>query len=494
MTELRVLVVEQNDHCSAQLASAAAEQKPTKYRIERCLPIDASELLNSEAWDLVVLDMHAETDPTTRLSEFRNNFPSVPIVVVLAGDDESLIESLLLLGAQDCMSAEQVRNAAVLSLLGRAFARSRFANVQRYKERVDLEQALHQFRLVFDAAPMFIWFKDLENRILLCNRSAAQSIGVTVEQIEGRLTSEFYPQEADEYYSDDLDVIESGEPKLGIIEQLQIRDEKILVETSKIPYRGSDGTVQGIIVLAHDITERLKLNQQREDFVATLAHDMKIPLIGANRILDLMLGGSFGGLDKSQSELLSKLRTSNESLLELIRKLLEVYRYEQGSKNLYFERFSVKALLQQCLAEMRAHAQASNLILDFEWDGSEPWVQADSLELRRVFLNLLDNAIKFTPVGGTITVHLRSVKNEFKVEVHDTGVGIPNQDQKKLFERFWQGEPGRKYPAGTGLGLYLSKRIVEAHKGRIWCKSAPGKGTTFSVALPLADSSLPKVS
>jgi NtrC-family two-component system sensor histidine kinase KinB len=315
-----------------------------------------------------------------------------------------------------------------------------------------------------------------------------------VEQIEGKLTSEIYPQEAEEYYSDDLDVIESGQPKLGIVEQLQIREEKILVETSKIPYRGADGTVQGVIVLSLDITERLKLNQQREDFVATLAHDMKIPLIGANRMLDLLLSSSLGRIEKNQAELLAKLRTNNESLLELIRKLLEVYRYEQGSKNLYLERFSVKALLQQCIAEMKAHAEGHNLTLKFEWDGTESWVQADSLELRRLFVNLLDNAIKFTPPGGAITVHLQSVKNEVKIEVQDTGIGIAAEDQRKLFQRFWQGEPGKKYPAGTGLGLYLSRRIVEAHKGRIWCKSAPGKGTTFSLALPLADASLPKVS
>jgi PAS domain S-box-containing protein len=494
MLELRVLVIEHGSYCSKSLDSAATDKDSVRLNITSGLLEDAVRIVTNNRCDIIVLDVHEETDPLARLSRLRTLFPNVPVVAVTAQCDEQLAEQLLLNGAQDCIAKENLKKPATTSVLRRAFARSQYANLQRLQERIDLEHALQQFRLVFDAAPMFIWFKDLENRILLCNRSVAESIGMSVEQIEGKLTSEIYPQEAEQYYSDDLDVIESGQPKLGIVEQLQIRDEKILVETSKIPYRGADGTVQGVIVLALDITERLKLNQQREDFVATLAHDMKIPLIGANRMLDLLLSSSLGRVEKNQAELLAKLRTNNESLLELIRKLLEVYRYEQGNKNLYLERFSVKALLQQCITDMKAHAEGHNLSLRFEWDGTESWVQADSVELRRLFVNLLDNAIKFTPPGGAITVHLQSVKHEVKIEVQDTGIGIAAEDQRKLFQRFWQGEPGKKYPAGTGLGLYLSKRIVEAHRGRIWCKSSPGKGTTFSLALPLADASLPKVS
>src|SRR5439155_3351451 len=163
---------------------------------------------------------------------FHDVVPNLPIVAIISADDEAIAQRMLMQGAQECLSKDELDEKRLTKSIIRAVARHRYANLQRSKEKIDLEKALQQFRMVFDNAPLMIWFKDVDNRILLCNRAVAESLKLPVEQIEGRLTREFYPREADKYYSDDLDVIESGQPKLGIIERVRTGGGEILVETS----------------------------------------------------------------------------------------------------------------------------------------------------------------------------------------------------------------------------------------------------------------------
>jgi signal transduction histidine kinase len=231
---------------------------------------------------------------------------------------------------------------------------------------------------------------------------------------------------------------------------------------------------------------RLAVLEQREEFMATLTHDLKNPLIGANRILELMAGGVMGEVSEQQEKILFQLRDSNKSLLSMIQNLIEVYRFEKDVNAMMRENTDLVEIISACLDEIRPIARNREIELCSDIMEQVIALNADEKAIRRMLQNLLDNALKFTPRGGAISLKLQNLDEKIVVEIGDTGPGISYEEQKLLFQRFSQGKSGRKYTPGTGLGLYLCKQIVDAHQGEIVCISVEGAGTTFRICLPTA--------
>ncbi|NEO23548.1 hybrid sensor histidine kinase/response regulator [Moorena sp. SIO4A5] len=246
--------------------------------------------------------------------------------------------------------------------------------------------------------------------------------------------------------------------------------------------------VRSLLRLKHSVDERDEIARQREDFVSRLTHDLRTPLVAADRILNLMQQGALGEISPPVLEAIVTMTRSNHNLLTMVNTLLEVYRYEAGRKYLSFSAIPVEQVIEEVIQELSALARDKKLSLDYQTPKEvNSIVMGDRLELHRLFMNLLGNAIKFTD-NGSVTVRLRNSPNTSEghqslvvIEVEDTGFGISPEDQKELFERFRQGSHKR---SGSGLGLYLSKRILEAHQGTINVKSELGKGTLFTVTLP----------
>ncbi|MFB2879077.1 ATP-binding protein [Floridanema aerugineum] len=256
--------------------------------------------------------------------------------------------------------------------------------------------------------------------------------------------------------------------------------------------------VRSLLRLKHSIDERDAIARQREDFVSRLTHDLRTPLIAADRMLGLIRQGALGEISPTILEVLDTMVRSNQNLLAMVNTLLEVYRYEAGRKTLTFSQVDLTEILKQAVQELQPLADEKNLCLNLDLgkkatDSSDGkiTVEGDRLELHRVFINLIGNAIKFTE-AGSVEVHLinqadknSNSKPSIIVEVEDTGPGISREDQTKLFERFRQ---GKHKQSGSGLGLHLSRRIVETHQGTIDVKSELGKGSCFTVSLPVKQS------
>jgi signal transduction histidine kinase len=233
--------------------------------------------------------------------------------------------------------------------------------------------------------------------------------------------------------------------------------------------------VRSLLRLKRSIDERDEIARQREDFVSRLTHDLRTPLVAADRMLMLFGQGALGNLSAQMEEIITIMARSNTNLLAMVNTLLEVYRFEAGRKTL-------RSLLEEIAGELTPLAQAKSLCikLDFIEELSSTMI-GDRLELHRLFTNLIGNAIKFTDIGS-ITIRLTFQTEIVTIEIADTGSGIPPQEQATLFERFRQGS---HKSSGSGLGLYLSRRIVEAHEGTIRVNSEFGKGSIFIVNLPV---------
>ncbi len=251
------------------------------------------------------------------------------------------------------------------------------------------------------------------------------------------------------------------------------------------PVKGQDGTVVGTILMAEDVTERVWLNQQREDFAANLAHDLQTPVIACNRALELLLTMTEDKLEPDGKKLVSMLKKNNENLLSMIQSLLDVYRYQGGKQAMYFDHVDIRPLAVACVDELMPLAQKQGISLTANLPENLALSWGDRTALRRVIMNLLDNALKFTPTGGNVELTARNGEDSVIVMVADSGRGISLEDQQKLFKRFWYRGDYKSYKESSGLGLYLCKQIVEAHGGKIECRSEVGKSSVFSITLPL---------
>ena len=188
-----------------------------------------------------------------------------------------------------------------------------------------------------------------------------------------------------------------------------------------------------------------------------------------------------------QSRVLAMLRDSNQALLRMVKNLLAVYRYESGAEQLHLESVDLQVLLESSLEEVRPMMDAKQIQASITATHKTEQFFADSLELRRVFSNLLSNAQKYTPEGGRVYITISDDRDSqaVRIDFTDTGIGIAKSEQKNVFRRFWQGSQCHR-AIGTGLGLHLCWKIIEAHGGKILCDSDEGKGSTFSIILPKA--------
>lgn len=263
-----------------------------------------------------------------------------------------------------------------------------------------------------------------------------------------------------------------------------LRDKKIPVEINfAVITPETDEEVKKFVGVIRDIRAQKEMERLRDDFVATLTHDLRTPLLAAIQTLKFFLDGSLGALEDKQKVLLYTMKKSNEDLLGLVNALLEVYKYEAGKLDLCKTNFSLKDLVTQCFEELKTLAENKKIEFNLNFNSEDDLaINADRGEIRRVITNLCGNAINYTNLNGKIDIEVREQDGDVIFSVADNGNGIPAEDIPELFKRFSQGT-SKKRSTGTGLGLYLSRQIIEAHGGKIWLESRLNKGSEFSFLL-----------
>lgn len=279
------------------------------------------------------------------------------------------------------------------------------------------------------------------------------------------------------------EVLRAGHPYRQTAVPLQLSSVSVQDDTywdwAMWPVKDEDSKVSGLVAMFANVSDRVLLQQQREDFVATLTHDLKTPVLATNRAIRFLLDGDFGPVSDPQKEVLDTIFQSNTALYSLVQTLLDVYKFDSGVKELHMRKRNLVAVISQMLTEIMPLSLEKGVQLKATLPSEVKDVLCDEDEIRRVLQNLIDNSLKFTPTGGDIEVKMTQTIDTTIISVSDTGKGITDENKPKLFQRFWQAGTTGRYYASTGLGLYLSRRILEAHGGRIWCESTLGRGSTF---------------
>lgn len=267
---------------------------------------------------------------------------------------------------------------------------------------------------------------------------------------------------------------------------------KLAVTLTQVIDQG--GNVRGFLKILHDISRERLLARIKSEFVTIAAHQLRTPLSAIKWTLKLLLDGDAGALNKEQESFLERGYDTNERMIKLVNDLLSAARIEEGRFGYDFKDLNTDEFLGTVIKNHSEVLGRKSINLKFEKiDGALPLVYADPEKLSLAFNNLLDNAIKYTPVGGQIEIKLKQQGNYVLVSISDTGVGIPDSEQTRVFSKFFRASNVmRMETEGTGLGLFIAHNIIKRHGGDIHFTSHEGRGTTFTFTLPLKKELVPK--
>jgi signal transduction histidine kinase len=248
------------------------------------------------------------------------------------------------------------------------------------------------------------------------------------------------------------------------------------------PVHHKDGSTLGRIFVLRDITRESEAERMRSAFVATVSHELRSPLTLISGYTDTLLNA--GPWDRAtQREFLEIVARSAAKLAQLVDNLLDAAKVEAGVLHLEREPVRVERIAEQVVAHRRI--LTADHQFDVHLEAALPLADADPVRLEQILANLVDNAIKYSPEGGPITIHISRDADGLTIAVTDRGVGVTRMEAERLFERFYRVDSSLTRSArGVGLGLFICRSLVEAHGGRIWVESQPGQGSTFSFTLP----------
>ncbi len=388
---------------------------------------------------------------------------------------EGHIGVFVALGAQDCLIKSKVDSDSFARAMRYAVTRKRAEEMSR--RTITLENELLQE--ILQHAPICLATFDADLRVSSCNSVFHSQLGMMPDRVLNRRINELLPSTNVQSWQAVVSQNVSFSDPSCVIQRADDGTE-FTWDVTAWPITSRQLSLKRAIIVALDVTERIKLERQKEDFFAALAHDIKNPLAGADRLLNLMSAGTAGS---DHDKLIDLLKRSNSNVLTMLHNLLDVYRYEASAVPITLRSIDPTQSIVTAIASVSLIAAERNIAVRTDLS-DELDVVADSVALQRLLSNLLHNAIQFSEPGSSVQLQARMADSNTVFRIVDSGHGMSQEEQKYLFKRFGHGTNKQlKQGEGTGLGLYLCKQIVDALNGAITCESALGEGTIFTVTL-----------
>jgi PAS domain S-box-containing protein len=404
-------------------------------------------------------------------------FPTMPVLLLLLQDSPEIVKKAIHVGVSDCLYAplhiEEIMKTVENSIkrsdrIGdwtRREVKNTTATLQR---RVD---ELQKLDTVFEHIEDGVIILDEKSNLLSINPAARRDFGLWQDDtVKGKPVSEVLPHP-------DLKILLSESIKNTMPHnEITFEDGRVLsAQCTPIPLIGMAITMQ-------DITYLKQIDRLKNEFVNTVSHDLRSPLtaiLGYVGLLDRV-----GPVNDQQREFIHRVQNSVQNVTSLVNDLLELGRIEAGFDT-QKEVVPLEEIIRNSLETLGGQISDKKMNLHLNFPMENPPMRGNPIRLRQMLDNLIGNAIKYTPEGGDITIDVEAQNDQVILRISDTGPGIPPADQPHIFEKFYRASNVPKGVGGSGLGLAIVKSIVDNHQGRIWVESLVGKGSAFTVVLPL---------
>lgn len=402
---------------------------------------------------------------------------------------QTLIKSAQALGSGNFNQRANIKSLDEFEIVGKSFDLMA-DNLKRIFETIEQQKNAALFEKskldeVLSSIVDGIVALDFNKNIILVNKAAEEITGYKLEEIVHRPIGQIV-----HVFSDTEEVLPKTYCQSNFNQSARLvgkngKETKINLLTAQL--EGTQTNISCILIL-HDLSREEELEEMRLDFVSMASHELRTPLTSIIGYLSVFINENKDKFQKEELALLEKSLTSAQQLLTLIQNLLSVNKIEREQMSVAPQPLDYLPLVTKVVEDLKTQAIQKNIILTLHPAKEElPKVLADPLRIPEVITNLMANAINYTPSGGEVDVFLQVSPNEVTTTVADTGVGIPKEVLSKLFSKFYRGSHQVKQTTkGTGLGLYISKSIIEKLGGKIWVESEEGKGSKFSFTLPLA--------
>ncbi|MBP7216487.1 MAG: PAS domain-containing protein [Candidatus Omnitrophica bacterium] len=326
---------------------------------------------------------------------------------------------------------------------------------------------------------------DAQGKVVMMNPAAEKILGVQLKNKRGKPINENVQDEQL------ISLIQpTADKKNKEIELSSQQDEtKKIIRASTAVIESESGATVGMVSVLSDITKQRELEEMKTNFVTNVSHELRTPLVAIDKSISLILSKAAGPLSDNQEQFLTIAERNLKRLERLINDLLDLSKLEAGKMQVVSQSCSLEEIIKDSIASLESWAKTKSIALQFKIPEGFPSLQADPDRLAQVLNNLIGNAIKYTPSGGTVTVLATAhpERREVEVSVIDTGMGVAKENLAKIFDKFYQVSNRMSTDAigGTGIGLSVVKEIVSLHGGKIWVESELGKGSKFIFTLPL---------
>ncbi len=441
--------------------------------------------------DVILLDlMMPGMSGMEALDHIRAIDPNLLVIVITGyATVESAVEAMKK-GAYDFIpkpfTPDQLRIVVKRALERRTLQKeAEFLRREREKSLRDIATEKSKIKTIINCMGDGVLVCDRDSCIVLSNPAASRMLKVS----ESSLIGNFLPQcnlhsELSKMIQESLATTDKSYSSVS--QELSLGESgEIFLRAHTAPVRNDLGETLGSVTVLQDISHLKELDKMKSEFIAMVAHELRAPLAAVEQQLTVILNKMAGEVTEKQEQLLSRAKERTKGLLTLIKDLLDLSKIEAGMMVQYKEPLHLHEVVQKVVDLMRAEAEVKKLDLQFTAPPELSLISADRNSMEGIFTNLISNAIKYTPEGGKVWVHLGEEGEFVKVTVSDTGIGIKKEDLSRIFDKFYRVKTVEtRQIVGTGLGLSIVKSVVDAHLGSISVESEEGGGTTFTVLLP----------
>ncbi|NEU30597.1 cell wall metabolism sensor histidine kinase WalK [bacterium LRH843] len=319
---------------------------------------------------------------------------------------------------------------------------------------------------------------DEHGRVILMNKRAEELLSVSSHQVLGQPIPDVLK------LSEMFAVYDLYDQSDSVLLDFSTEESEYILKANFSVIQEEDGPINGLITVLHDVTEQEKIEQDRREFVANVSHELRTPLTTLKSYLEALEDGAIHDAELAP-RFLSVTQNETERMIRLVNDLLQLSKMDSHDYKLSVNWVDFGQFTHEIIDRFEMITQGKNIEFKREITTHPTYVEIDRDKMTQVFDNIISNAIKYSPEGGNVTVTLMHQGNNVRISVSDEGMGIPRENQAKIFERFYRVDKARaRSVGGTGLGLAIAKELVHAHRGEIWVQSGDGDGTTLFFTIP----------